>query len=83
MYSFTSAGTKPGSTRVMAVALLASLGSTIQAAEPAVKRLYLYPAQPGAERARDLNSRLTLEEHAMRLNTKGTTVERFGIKSDL
>jgi hypothetical protein len=45
----------------MAVALLASLGNTIQAAEPAVKPLCLDPAQPDAERARDLIARLTLE----------------------
>jgi beta-glucosidase len=66
----------------MAASLLASLGNTIPAAEPAEKPLYLDPAQPAAERARDLISRLTLEEKAMLLNHKGTTVERFGIKCD-
>ena len=82
MYSFTSAGTKPGSALVMATALLASLGNTILAAEPTEKPLYLNPAQPAAERARDLISRLTLEEKATLLNHKGSTVERFGIKCD-
>jgi beta-glucosidase len=67
---------------VMAVAVLASLGGAIRAAEPPEKPLYLDPAQPAAERARDLISRLTLEEKAMLLNHKGTTLERFGIKCD-
>src|ERR1035437_2666429 len=67
---------------VIAVALLASLGSTIRAAEPAEKPLYLDPAQPAGERARDLIARLAVEEPAMLLNHKGTTVERFAIKCD-
>lgn len=64
----------------MAAALLASLGNTIPAAEPAP--LYLDPAQPAEKRAQDLISRLTLEEKARLLNHKGTTVERFGILCD-
>jgi beta-glucosidase len=82
MYSFAGAGSKIASALVMAVALLASLGNTIQAAEPAEKPLYLDPAQPAERRAWDLIARLTLEEKAMLLNHKGTTVERFGIKCD-
>ena len=82
MYSFAGAGSKIASALAMAVALLASLGNTIQAAEPAGKPLYLDPAQPAERRAWDLISRLTLEEKAMLLNHKGTTVERFGIKCD-
>ncbi len=82
MYSFAGAGSKIASALVMSVALLASLGNTIQAAEPAEKPLYLDPAQPAERRAWDLIARLTLEEKAMLLNHKGTTVERFGIKCD-
>jgi beta-glucosidase len=82
MYVFSGGGSKPGSTLVMAVALLAWLGNTIEAAEPAEKPLYLDPAQPAEKHAWDLIARLTLEEKAMLLNHKGTTVERFGIKCD-
>src|ERR1019366_8663271 len=82
MHSSASGGSKTRSALVMAVTLLASLGNTIQAAEPTEKPLYLDPAQPAEKRAQDLISRLTLEEKAMLLNHKGTTVERFGIKCD-
>jgi len=44
--------------------------------------LYQDPAQPVEKRVNDLISRLTLEEKAMLLNHRGTTVERFGIRSD-
>ena len=66
----------------MAASLLASLGNPMPAAEPAEKPLYLDPAQPAEKRAQDLLARLTLEEKAMLLNHKGTTVERFGILCD-
>src|ERR1035437_3506198 len=82
MYSFSGGRSKPARALVIAVALLASLGSTTRAAEPAEKPLYLDPAQPASERALNLIARLTLEEKAMLLNHKGTTVERFGIKCD-
>jgi beta-glucosidase len=73
---------KPVITLLMAASLLALLGNTIPAAELADKPLYLDPVQPVEKRAQDLLSRLTLEEKAMLLNHKGTTVERFGIKCD-
>jgi beta-glucosidase-like glycosyl hydrolase len=82
MYSFVGGGSNAASALVIAAALLTSLGSTIRAAEPAEKPLYLDPAQPAEKRAQDLIARLTLEEKAMLLNHKGTTVERFGIKCD-
>src|SRR5208283_700858 len=82
MFSFSGGGSKPGSALVMAVALFASLGNTIRAAEPPEKPLYLDPVQPAEKRAWDLIARLTLEEKAMLLNHKGTTVEGFGIKCD-
>jgi beta-glucosidase-like glycosyl hydrolase len=44
--------------------------------------VYQDPAQPVERRVNDLISRLTLEEKAMLLNHRGTTVERFGIRSD-
>jgi beta-glucosidase len=55
-----------------------------QAAYPAEgeKPLYLDPSQPVEQRARDLISRLTLEEKATLLNHNGPDVERFGIRSD-
>jgi beta-glucosidase len=46
------------------------------------RAIYQDPAQPVEERVKDLISRLTLEEKAMLLNHRGTTVERFGIRSD-
>lgn len=49
-------------------------------APPAV--LYQDEKQPFDARAHDLLSRLTLEEKAMLLNHKGSTVERFGILQD-
>ena len=52
------------------------------AAEAGQRPLYLDPAQPADARARDLIARLTLEEKAMLLNHKGTTVQRFGILCD-
>jgi len=82
MHLFAGGGSNTVSPLVIAVALLASLGSTIPAAEPPGNPLYLDPAQPAEKRAQDLVSRLTLEEKAMLLNHKGSTVERFGIKCD-
>jgi beta-glucosidase len=82
MYLFAGGGSNTASPLVIAVALLASLGNTIPAAEPPGSPLYLDPAQPAEKRAQDLVSRLTLEEKAMLLNHKGSTVERFGIKCD-
>jgi beta-glucosidase len=43
---------------------------------------YLNDGLPVAERARDLISRLTLEEKATLLNHRGPDLVRFGIKSD-
>ena len=82
MYLFAGGGSNTASPLVIAVALLASLGNTIPAAESLANPLYLDPAQPSEKRAQDLISRLTLEEKAMLLNHKGSTVERFGIKCD-
>jgi len=53
-----------------------------QAAETAERPPFLDPAQPVEKRVQDLISRLTLEEKAMLLNHKGTTVERFKIRAD-
>jgi beta-glucosidase len=44
--------------------------------------IYLDTSQPVEKRVNDLISRLTLEEKAMLLNHRGTTVERFSIRSD-
>jgi beta-glucosidase len=44
--------------------------------------IYLDTSQPVENRVKDLIARLTLEEKAMLLNHRGTTVERFGIRSD-
>jgi len=44
--------------------------------------IYLDTSQPVEKRVNDLISRLTLEEEAMLLNHRGTTVERFNIRSD-
>jgi beta-glucosidase len=55
---------------------------------PGVERLFeealpfLDPNRPVEERVADLISRLTLEEKATLLNHKGTTVDRFNIRSD-
>jgi beta-glucosidase len=46
------------------------------------RALYLDPAQPFEARARDLISRLTVEEKATLLNHNGPEVERFHIRSD-
>lgn len=45
-------------------------------------RVYLDSNQSFEDRTHDLISRLTLEEKAMVLNHRGTTVQRFGIRSD-
>jgi beta-glucosidase len=82
MNRLTGGSSKAARPLVIAVILLVSLGSSIPAAEPPEKPLYLDPAQPAEKRAQDLISRLTLEEKAMLLNHKGSTVERFGIKCD-
>jgi hypothetical protein len=82
MYASAHGGRKPASALLITAALLAVLGNMIQAAEPAEKPLFLDPAQPAEKRAQDLIARLTLEEKAMLLNHKGSTVERFGIKCD-
>ncbi len=53
------------------------------AAETAPERpIYLDPSVPVEKRVQDLIARLTLEEKAMLLNHRGTTVERFNIRSD-
>lgn len=44
--------------------------------------LYLDPTQPLEKRVADLVSQLTLEEKAMLLNHKGSTVQRFNIRAD-
>jgi beta-glucosidase len=82
MHSFAGEGRKPASTLLVVLALLASLGGSLRAAEPTANPLYLDPAQPAEKRAQDLVARLTLEEKAMLLNHKGSTVERFGIRCD-
>ena len=82
MYSFAGEGSKPARTLLIVLVLLASLGGSLRAAEPTANPLYLDPAQPAEKRAQDLVSRLTLEEKAMLLNHKGSTVKRFGLKCD-
>jgi beta-glucosidase len=82
MNLFAGGGSKTACPLVIAVALLASLGANLPAAEPTEKPLYLDPSQAAEKRAEDLVGRLTLEEKAMLLNHKGSTVERFGIKCD-
>jgi beta-glucosidase len=49
---------------------------------PDVKAIYLDPSQPADVRAKDLISRLTLEEKATLLDHVGPDITRFGIKSD-
>ena len=44
--------------------------------------LFKDPSQPVEKRVDDLMSRLTIEEKAILLNHKGSTIERFNIKSD-
>ena len=44
--------------------------------------LFRDPTQPLEKRVEDLVGRLTLEEKAMTLNHRGTTVERFGVRAD-
>jgi len=56
--------------------------STGRAGGAAQHPLYLDTSRPVEERVRDLMSRLTLEEKAMLLNHRGTTVKRFNIRSD-
>src|SRR5438046_2914364 len=79
----------PVTRKLAAIFIFAFLGlpgsdrSAATAAEPATaKPSYLDPSQPFEARTRDLMSRLTLEEKAMLLNHKGSTVERFGILQD-
>jgi beta-glucosidase len=67
---------------VIAAGLVVLVAGALQAADSGEKPLYLDPGQPVEKRVQDLMSRLTLEEKAMLLNHKGTTVERFGIKCD-
>jgi beta-glucosidase len=67
---------------MMAAVLFVALGTALRGADPTKTPLYLDHAQTADKRAEDLLSRLTLEEKAMALNHKGTTIERFGIKCD-
>jgi beta-glucosidase len=62
------------------IAVLTILASVVGRA--AERPLYLDTSRPVEQRVRDLISRLTLEEKAMLLNHRGTTVERFAIRSD-
>jgi beta-glucosidase len=57
----------------------ALLATTVAAGET---MLFRDPTKPVDDRAGDLVARLTLEEKAMLLNHKGTTVQRFGIRAD-
>lgn len=58
--------------------------SSVTYAQPinGVYELYRDPKQTVDKRVNDLISRLTLEEKAILLNHRGTTIERFNIKSD-
>jgi len=67
---------------ILGADLLLLLAIQIPAAQVGESPLYLDAAQPADKRARDLISRLTLEEKASLLNHKGATVERFGILCD-
>src|SRR3989304_4480740 len=62
--------------------LLFSTANALKAAEQAEKSSYLDHTRPFDKRTADLIARLTLEEKAMLLNHRGTTVERFGIRAD-
>lgn len=64
--------------RLFPLVLLCSV-ALLHAAETEVFR---DTSQPIDKRVADLISRLTLEEKAMLLNHKGTTVERFNIRAD-
>jgi beta-glucosidase len=61
-------------------ALLLALAAPIHAQDAAP--VYLDVKRPIDARVADLVSRLTLEEKAMVLNHKGTTVERFKLRAD-
>ncbi|MCL5281739.1 MAG: family 78 glycoside hydrolase catalytic domain, partial [Planctomycetes bacterium] len=67
-------------TFIMLVGAFVSLAGSAGAASE--RPVYQDPAQPVEKRVNDLISRLTLEEKAMLLNHRGTTVQRFGIRSD-
>ncbi len=67
--------------KLLTVATLSLLfASGGRATEPPEQ--YLDPRQPVDQRVADLISRLTLEEKATLLNHRGSTVERFHIRSD-
>jgi beta-glucosidase len=68
-----------GSSIVLAATFTILAGAAAIASE---RPIYLDTAQPVEKRVNDLISRLTLEEKAMLLNHRGTTVERFHIRSD-
>jgi beta-glucosidase len=67
--------------RLLAFSLLLVLTSLRAAGAPGAE-LFRDPTQPIDKRVADLIGRLTLEEKAQLLNHRGTTVERFNIRSD-
>jgi beta-glucosidase len=68
-----------GSFLMLIAALVVETGWARTSSEPP---LYRDVSQPVEKRVQDLITRLTLEEKAMLLNHRGTTVERFNIRSD-
>ena len=64
------------------IAMTAIISIAAGAGAAAERPVYLDTSQPVEKRVSDLISRLTLEEKAMLLNHRGTTVERFHIRSD-
>ena len=70
------------STVLLALLPAGALQAQTVAPSGSASALYLDTKQPPEKRVSDLISRLTLEEKAMLLNHKGTTVERFNIRAD-
>ncbi|MCX5644410.1 MAG: family 78 glycoside hydrolase catalytic domain [Phycisphaerae bacterium] len=70
--------------QISQVIVLALLSTVVAGAAGAASErpVYLDTTQPVEKRVNDLIARLTLEEKAMLLNHRGTTVERFDIRSD-
>ncbi len=66
----------------LAAILVASVSMTKSIFAASDAPIYADANQPLEKRVQDLISRLTLEEKAMLLNHRGTTVERFNIRAD-
>ena len=62
--------------------LVAAISISATAATAGETELFRDPTKSLDDRVQDLIARLTLEEKAMLLNHKGTTVQRFDIRAD-